>query len=215
MHIIKKFATYGVSSYDDTYLYKAYLDNNLPEKIIEIKKFNVFVRLHKFKDEVFISIRGTDEIKDWFNNLKKWKTPFINNTKVHCGFLDHLNYVYDDIINEIKKYKKINIIGHSLGGAISVLLGSKLCYLNNSISCNVVTYGSPRVGDKKFKELCNSQLTNFNCFRVYNKRDIVTKLPYIGFHHIGLKKKIKTKHVPFYKIKKNHSMITYMKSLYT
>ena len=44
------------------------------------------------------------EIKDWFNNLKKWKTPFINNTKVHCGFLDHLNYVYDDIISEIKKY---------------------------------------------------------------------------------------------------------------
>jgi predicted lipase len=212
MDIIKKCAKYAVSSYDNTYLYKSNVTNNKPaNEIKEITKFNVFVRIHKYDDEVFISIRGTDELSDWLNNMRRWKTNFVSNSKVHKGFLEHLNYVYDDIYKEIKNYKKINIIGHSLGGAVSVLLGTKLCFLDNSINCNIVTYGSPRVGDRKFKNLC-SMLFNLKCYRVYNSYDVVTKVPYFGFHHVGLKCKVKSA-VPFYSVKKTHSMLTYFKGL--
>lgn len=214
MEIIKDCAQYAVSSYDNTYIYKTNIQLTEKEKekeIKEIKRFNVFVRIHKFEEEVFISIRGTDDFSDWFNNLRRWKTRFLTKAKVHKGFLEHLNYVYDDIVKEIKDYKKINIIGHSLGGAVSVLLGAKLSYLDKSLQCSVVTYGAPRVGDRQFKNLCNL-LFNFKCYRVYNSYDIVTKVPYFGFHHIGLKTKV-TSPVPFYSVKRTHSMLTYMRSL--
>ena len=211
MEIIKNCVKYGVSSYDQTYIYKLNNSNN-KEDIKELKKDNVFIRIHKLENEVFISIRGTDELSDWFNNIKRWKTRFLTNAKVHSGFLEHLNMVYDDIVKEVNNYKKITIIGHSLGGAVSVLLGSKISYLNNSIECTVVTYGSPRVGDMNFKMLCNS-LSNLKCYRVYNNYDIVTKVPYFGFHHIGLKYKIKPNNISIYKVKKMHSMMTYMRSL--
>jgi len=214
MEIIKNCVKYGVSSYDKTYLYKINdTDNDKDKEVIkEIKKSNVFVRIHKLKDEIYISIRGTDDLSDWFNNLRRWKHRFLPGTKVHSGFLEHLNMVYDDIFKEIIEYKKITIIGHSLGGAVSVLLGSKISYFDSSIECNVVTYGSPRVGDNKFKLLCNS-LPNFKCYRVYNNYDLITKVPYFGFHHIGLKYKVTSNNVSMYKIKKTHSMMTYMRSL--
>lgn len=210
MEIIKKCVKYGVSSYYNTYIYK--LNDYTDSEIKEIKKDNVFVRIHKFKDEIYISIRGTDELSDWFNNLRRWKTKFLKDDKVHSGFLKHLNIVYYDIIKEIENYKKITIIGHSLGGAVSILLGSKICFLNSSIECSVVTYGAPRVGDKKFKLLCNS-LSNLKCYRVYNNYDIVTKVPYLGFNHIGLKYRVSSNNVYIYQIKKLHSMETYMRSL--
>ena len=213
MEIIKHCLKYGVSSYDNTYVYKFQNNNkNNKEEIKEIKKYNVFVRIHKLKDEVNISIRGTDDLSDWFNNIRRWKTTFLTKAKVHTGFLEHLNYVYDDIINEIKDYKNINIIGHSLGGAVSVLLGSKICFLDKTINCKVVTYGAPRVGDNKFRSLCNA-LSNLECYRVYNKYDFVTKVPYFGFYHVGLKYKVKSKNISFYKLKQTHSMMTYMKAL--
>jgi hypothetical protein len=201
-----------VSSYDKEFNFTS---NNQDICIKEITKDNVFIRIHKNvkENELFISIRGTDDFKDWKHNINKFKTKFLNIDKVHSGFLKHLNCVYDEILYEIKKYNKINIIGHSLGGAVGILLGSKLCYLNSKIQCNVITYGSPRVGDKEFKKLCNN-LYNFKCYRVYNKNDIVTKLPYFGFYHIGLKYKLKSKHIPIYKFKETHSVITYMSSLY-
>ena len=90
MEIIKNCVKYGVSSYDKTYLYKINETDNDKEVIKEIKKSNVFVSIHKLKDEIYISIRGTDDLSDWFNNLRRWKHSFLPGTKVHRGFLEHL-----------------------------------------------------------------------------------------------------------------------------
>ena len=127
MDIIKKYVQYAISSYKDIYSITSY--NN----VTKIDKDNVFVRLHKpvnLKDEMIISIRGTDELKDWKHNILRWQTDFIEDSRVHRGFLEHLNDVYEEIENHANDYNDITIVGHSLGGAVSLLLGSKLAYNN-------------------------------------------------------------------------------------
>jgi len=99
--------------------------------------------------------------------------------KVHTGFRKALNDIWGDLWNHYKKNgqgKQLVVTGHSLGAALATLYTDRIddeksvCY----------TYGSPRVGNK---QLINNM--NFNCYRIRNNNDIVTKVPpeIVGFSH--------------------------------
>lgn len=140
-------------------------------------------------------------------------TAFINSLdgekiklKVHAGFAKELNKYYQDIRDEIDKYKgsvnSLIITGHSAGGALATLF--YYVYENdiNRTKLKIpvekcITYGSPRV-------LINSHL-NMELFynkctsliRIFNTLDIVPYLPLhnpvtfttniaSGFTHVGL-----------------------------
>lgn len=209
MDIAKKYLKFALSSYKDVYSTFSYYNTT------KINKDNVFVRIHKpldLNDEVIVSIRGTDELKDWYNNILRWQTGYILNSNVHTGFLEHMNEVYSDIEKHIEEYDNITIVGHSLGGAVSLLLGAKIAHKNNDKTCKVITYGCPRAGDKNFKKIY-TDLTNLKCYRVYINQDIITKIPYFGYYHIGSPIRIINTKYRCSQLKTVHSIDTYKELL--
>jgi len=101
--------------------------------------------------------------------------------KIHSGFRHALNDIWETLWthyteNGLHNEKQLVVTGHSLGAALATLYTDRIddpesvCY----------TYGSPRVGNK---ELINNM--NFNCYRIRNNNDIVTKVPpeIVGFTH--------------------------------
>jgi len=112
----------------------------------------------KIKDVTHIIIRGTEfnDIKDIWTNIQiKFKKT--TNGKIHTGFekaaLDIHKLIYKKIKNT--KINKLVISGHSLGGAIALLLATKL----KKYKPTVYTFGAPNICNKEFRN---------------NHRDIIT-----------------------------------------
>lgn len=102
-----------------------------------------------------ISIRGSDDSKDWKENL----------------FLDFSTNLYGRITSWVEfnghKHKNILILGHSRGGAIGYYLAEYLTNLGYKIT--LVTFGCPKVKP-------DSRIL-FPHFRVTNGADGVPRLP--------------------------------------
>lgn len=118
------------------------------------------------------------------------------------------------------------ITGHSLGGALAILFGY-LFIKNKNIEKNqniyahsyntqdistpisepskknwditIVTFGNPRVGNYYFMKQFNS-IYNIKHYRIVNKYDIVTSVPYLYYYHVGIKILIdkKNNHINFH-----------------
>lgn len=98
---------------------------------------------------------------------------------VHNGFQNEVEKLWDDIhkiVAKKPKEQKLFITGHSLGGAMSTICASRL----QEVVDTVYTYGSPRVGGKKFVSNCN-----FRHYRHVNNNDAVCTVPFgiLGYRH--------------------------------
>ena len=124
------------------------------------------------KNTIWIAFRGTgNNLQEWINNFKITQLSYYNNKnnlelplfmvqnknlKIQEGFF----IVYDEIINPIldtiKTYYKqgmqIVVTGHSLGAAVSTILGAEFKSVGYN-NVTVYTFASPRVG--------NEDLTNY------------------------------------------------------
>jgi len=108
--------------------------------------------------------------------LVKWEPG----GKVHRGFKNALDEVWDDLATHIEKLHrkglKIWFGGHSLGAALATLAADRSPYVDG-----VYTIGSPRVGDRDFRDRYQVQ-----AYRIVNNSDIVAKVPPKGFYrHVG------------------------------
>lgn len=124
---------------------------------------------------------GADVIADLDIRLVDWR----RGGKVHRGFKDALEEVWPDLELYLKRLEqngcRIWITGHSLGGALATLAGSRY-----GKAQGVYAFGSPRVGDHGFRE-------NFkiDMYRIVYKNDIVARIPPSGsFYHVGTLKYI-------------------------
>lgn len=156
-------------------------------------------------DSHYIIYRGTEfnSIENWQRNIKLIQEPYnsilINcpNCYIHNGFNEMYASVTNDFLNlflpisiDLYKYNKpINIIGHSLGGALSTILFLELNLLNSNHFNNIYlyTYGSPRVGNTNFTDLLYEYKNN--SYRVVNNKDPIPHLPpsitkYHKYQHI-------------------------------
>jgi hypothetical protein len=117
--------------------------------IIENKETDILVLIipDSFERKLYIIFRGPSNPSNIFDKNKIKQIKFINNSKVHSGFLNDYNSIKNDLLLKIEKYNFYEMIacGHSLGGALAILFACEF-----KKSC--VTFGSPRVGDKIF---CN------------------------------------------------------------
>ena len=100
--------------------------------------------------------------------------------KVHRGFKEALEEVWSNLFPYIRKLRdkgcKIWITGHSLGAALATLSAD----LYGSAQ-GVYTFGSPRVGNKAFKENFKVKI-----YRIVNNHDIVARVPPPGkYVHVG------------------------------
>lgn len=178
------------------------------QKIIHGSFERGFCRLFWNDSTVIISFRGTRERIDWLiSNLKLIPVtlrPELSNSrniKVHQGFQQTLLNYNDKTTNlksiaalwkhisdyELFNGRKVVIIGHSLGGALATLFAVSLRlkyrdYCNNNL-VEIVTFGAPSVGLKKFKRFYNE--LNVKTIRIVNGSDIVPFTPPFLYQHIG------------------------------
>ena len=100
---------------------------------------------------------------------------------VHRGFRDALNEVWPDVASWLSaaKCEHVFFTGHSLGGALATLAASRW----NTETTHLYTFGSPRVGGKKFVQSFKTR----ERYRYRNNNDIVTKVPFeiLGYKHVS------------------------------
>lgn len=112
--------------------------------------------------------------------------------KIHRGFAAAYKSVAVRVIQGIKKMqaerpRPVFLTGHSLGGALATICAYD-CVLKLDIGARdlyVATYGSPRVGNGAFRRLYDEAVPA--SWRVSIAADLVTKLPKVGYQHVGKK----------------------------
>ena len=139
-------------------------------------------------DCLLVSFRGTSELRDIASDLNATRSAMDiveNKTYVHSGFYNQFLEIKGQLDREVEKYyithcnspnkQQIIFCGHSLGGALAtiatVYYGQK--YPSYKVHC--VTFGSPRVGGKKFVKMYNKTVDT--SYRFVNNNDIVTMIP--------------------------------------
>ncbi|WDG78153.1 lipase family protein [Pseudomonas chlororaphis] len=128
---------------------------------------------------VLIAVRGTNEkIADGLRDADALQVPFVEGVgQVHRGFYDAALKVYDLATSYLDKFytgQKLIICGHSLGGAVTLLL-SELLRRQKKYRADIVlyTYGSPRAADATFVK----GAADLVHYRMVNHNDPVPSVP--------------------------------------
>ncbi|MDR6914248.1 hypothetical protein J2X66_001112 [Pseudomonas sp. 3296] len=127
---------------------------------------------------ILISVRGTFEIiADGLRDADALQVPFEGtDSKVHRGFYEAAQKAYDFVVNYLDKFyagQKLLICGHSLGGAVALLLSEMLRRSSDGYNIQLYTYGAPRAGDSNFTKGAK-QLEHY---RMVNHNDPVPSVP--------------------------------------
>lgn len=142
------------------------------------------------RDYVAAVFRGTDEIRDWLDNLNVIPVPGPFG-KVHKGFHDALMDVWPGMRQTIRSLRQgsplpLWLTGHSLGGAMATIAASMLVHADEPFY-GVYTFGSPRCGNQKFSRRYKTEGAQARTHRFQNNNDIVTRVPAraMGYRHVG------------------------------
>ncbi|WP_322845291.1 lipase family protein [Pseudomonas sp. B33.4] len=128
---------------------------------------------------ILISVRGTSEI--WPDGLRDgdaYQVAFEEGEgKVHRGFYGGALAAYPFIVTYLDKFysgQKLLITGHSLGGAVALIL-SEMLRRDKRFDPDIVlyTYGAPRAGDTTFIESAKALIHH----RIVNQNDPVPSVP--------------------------------------
>lgn len=171
---------------------KKFLNKPLPPTYIDQSGAQVYVMSDA--TDVLIACRGTEptELSDVKADLNT--VPVIHPTGgvVHGGFYGEYQKVIDQIETALAKHNKTGsktvwVCGHSLGGAMAVLVAAKI-----KPSGGLYTYGQPRVGNADFVKTIDCPY-----YRYVNNNDVVPSVP-PSFFGMGFKHKGKLRYINCY-----------------
>ena len=107
--------------------------------------------------------------------------------------------------------KSLSVTGHSLGAALATLYVAENAASTEETIPLVCTFASPRVGDttfaQKFDELSAAS------WRIVNELDVVPKVPFIGFTHVGTEYVYNSSATALWTLSCWHSLSTYLNLL--
>ena len=137
---------------------------------------------------VVVVCRGTKDFRDFVADANCFLRPLTSGkraARVHAGFNEQYVSIINAIVEAIVAFKRdsdvIVVCGHSLGGALAVLVGLYLANFEPFYKLHsVYTYGQPYVGDRRFARLCNRKLGRRH-IRVVDETDIVPRSPRFAF----------------------------------
>ena len=130
-----------------------------------------------WRDKAVLAFRGSASLQDTLTDMWFLRRRF-GAARVHCGFAQRFERLWPDIepwVETISASVPIQATGHSLGGAMACLAGTRFPF------DGIVTFGEPRVGlglDTVFHAREHR--------RFVNGRDPVCRIPLpIGYRHHG------------------------------
>lgn len=120
-----------------------------------------------------IAIRGTANLDNAVVDMQiKLLPDKVTGQSLHQGFAEAATAILTDIKSKLNKNYSITTTGHSLGGAVALVLGMQLDTSGFNIK-KVITFGQPKVtniaGARKYKHL--------NITRFVRPKDIVPLVP--------------------------------------
>ncbi len=147
--------------------------------------FHGFVAVHR--SMAIVAFRGTVSVG---NALTDVETALVRHDVfpglIHWGFARAVDAVYPTVrvlLTALDRKLPIWVTGHSLGGAMASLVSHRLAREGFPVRA-VYTYGSPRPGDRHFRDAYH--LPNY---RFVNDNDLVPHLPLRWcYRHVGLLK---------------------------
>ncbi|MFB8238063.1 lipase family protein [Kitasatospora purpeofusca] len=133
---------------------------------------------------IVVGFRGTEVLKiyDWLTDVNTPPVPGpANKGFVHYGFHQALQSVYPGIRDTVKELRTRNqsiwFTGHSLGGALAMLAGSRFWFEEpRLLPDGVYTFGQPRTCERLLADAHNTAFRQ-RCYRFVNNNDIVPHLP--------------------------------------
>ena len=156
-----------------------------PDKVIPFELDNAQAYFVCYDDVCWLVFRGSDEKKDWLNNIEIAPKQFNSiRGKIHSGFYRHFRKVKHALLCHLASsdYRKLFITGHSLGGAAATLAAYVLHTSEIPIE-KVYTFGAPKVGNSTFANDYNEKLLS-KTYRFVNSNDIVPQL-LRSYTHVG------------------------------
>jgi len=136
-------------------------------------KISYFLATNDADKTQVISVRGTSNIENAFVDIALQLTiDKRTGIRLHNGFSQTAQAIYTEIQPLLKKDYVISTTGHSLGGAVALILAMYLDTDHFNVG-QVVTFGQPKVtniaGAHQFKHL--------NIIRVVTQKDLVPLVP--------------------------------------
>lgn len=139
-------------------------------------------------DGIIVACRGTEPTKfaDIAADLKTVPIRHERAGRVHQGFKEYTDLVYPGILEVVQKartakekkagnYPNVYVVGHSLGGAMAVLVAEQLTSDGIPVK-ELRTYGQPRVGNRQFRQ--HLEGCDIGAYiRYVNNNDIVPRVP--------------------------------------
>jgi len=142
---------------------------------------------------LFVSFRGSVSKGEFFKDidvslLTIESTAHHQSPRVHAGiykaYVDIEPALVELLQTNDSGYERVVLIGHSLGGAIATLAGALMPLRHTHGKVDVVTFGSPRVGDSAFVQMYSQYVTN--SLRIVNHDDKIPGIYPINpvFEHV-------------------------------
>jgi len=147
-----------------------------PKRETVVKTASMHVLVHRTAQNNLVVVRGSDSVSDWVKvnaNMGMEDAPSLAG-RLHKGFKWAAFSLIPDLMPAINLDLPTTFIGHSMGGAVAQILAA-IFVKNHYEVTEVITFGQPKVGDKKFVEWYDDQ--SIITHRIVNQRDMVTTLP--------------------------------------
>ena len=193
-------ASYCIGSLDDGWACPTCDSGVQLEAVVEAKGGRALVGFDGTTNNLFVAYRGSEDIQNWIQNIKFFKVspyPDTPSVEVEKGFWEWYQYLKPGVDAALMasasahNVHTVSVTGHSAGAACASLHAYDLARGENSTSGlslkQVVTFGSPRVGNEDFDSVFDGAIPDSMIkWRVTHYHDMVPHVPQesLGFHHV-------------------------------
>ncbi len=150
---------------------------------IRITKGNDVCRVyeHTGHNDFIIVFDGSNDLKDWVSNFRANKDG-----DIHSGFYASFLKFEAELSEYLNnRFASVTFAGHSRGGALATIAARYFIDRGALNSCSCITFGSPKVGDREYRDGYNKLPIDHTGYR--NGWDLVTYTPpsLTGYRHVG------------------------------
>lgn len=153
--------------------------------------FKYFCESHGYiiwkANTIYVTFRGSNDLYDIVNSLDI-RPKYINDARIHTGFLGQFNSLKDKITKDLRDIIKKNPIeriiftGHSKGGALAAIAAAYYGAIFADLHITCHTIGSPMIGDINFIKCFLNNVDDY--VRLELENDLIPKIQINDFVHL-------------------------------